>query len=269
MADLSDVMNALYDQVITAVYPNGTGDPSVAGVTTTIIQGWPIKNKLDDALGSGQAMVSIFPTNKERVITKFERVDKDVSINPATITAAISGLTITFGGTISTPQSIITIIDGVDYQYTVLDTDTLDSIATSVAALIPGATALGSVVTLASGDQITVNIATQATTALDLGRQEREFMISCWCPTPAIRALLAPAIDNYLRINYQFPIAPDNFNILIFYSHANENDSLQLPLIYKRDLFYKIQYETTQLSTTTTIAATVTNTSLTPGGLNA
>jgi hypothetical protein len=267
MADLSDVLTAVYNQVVVAVYPTGTSNPSVAGVTTTIIQGWPIKNKLDDALKLGQAMVSIFPTSMEKPITVFERVNKDVSITAPTIDIVIDDLTITFSGTISTPQSIILTIDNVTYQYTILGSDTLDIIATNMAAMIPGASAAGAVITLASGYGIIANIATQATSALELGRQERQFMICCWCPTPAIRALLGPAIDNYMRINYQFPIAPDNFNIMIFYDRTNENDDLQIPLIYKRDLYYKIQYSTTQLNNFTTIAKTITNYTITPGGL--
>lgn len=256
MADLSDVLNAICNQVVSAVYPNGPSNPSVAGVDVTIFPGWPIKNKIDDVMKAGKAMVSVFPTNKMKDITKFERIDKLISVTAPTTTITIVNLTITLGGTVSIPQSIILTVNGTDYQYTVLQTDTLASIAASLAALIPGASSVGAVITLSEASSIVGNIATPALSALDLGRQEQEFMISCWCPTPAIRDALAPPIDNFMRINYQFPIAPDNFNIMIFYDKTSLIDDLQIPLIYRRDLFYKVQYSTTQLNTYTTIAKT-------------
>lgn len=266
MADLEDVLTAVYDQVVRAVYPNGVMEQSVAGVDVTIVKGWPIKNKLEDQMFAGKAIVSIFPTNMESDITKFERIDKPISTTPATLIFTIENLQITVGGTISVPQSIILTVDTISYQYTVLISDTLDSIATSIAGLIPGATSSGTIVTLPYAYDIVINVATPALTGLDLGRQEQQFMISCWCPTPTIRAALAPPIDNYMRINYQFPIAPDNFNIMIFYVKTQLIDKLEMPLIYRRDLYYKIQYSTTQLNTYTTIASTVTNYSVTPGG---
>lgn len=267
MADLSDVLQAVYGQVVNAVYPNGTSQPSVADVDVTIIQGWPMKSRLDDALKAGKSMVSVFPTNKEKDITKFERIYKTVSVTDPTIVATVSELEITLSGTISVPQSIIATINNVSYQYTVLITDTINSVAASLAALIPGASSVGAVITLAADTySVVVSIATASLSALELGRQEREFMIAIWATSSNIRKLIGQAVDVYMRENYQFPIAPDNFNIMIFYSHTDESDKFQIPLILRRDLFYKIQYSTTKLETFMTVAKTISNLTVLPGG---
>jgi hypothetical protein len=253
--------------VVNAVYPNGVMNPSVADVDVTIIQGWPIKNKLDDVLKAGKAMVSIFPTNKEKPITVFERIYKTVLISDSTVLVDIEGLNITFSGSVSVPLSIIATVNNIPYQYTVLDSDTLYLIATNLSALIPGSSSTGATIMLSNNTySVLISFATQASAALELGRQEREFMISIWSPNPVIRPLLGSAIDNYMRENYQFPIDPDNFNIMIFYSHTDETDGLQIPLIYRRDLFFKIQYSTTKIDYFTTIAKTISNLTVITGG---
>src|SRR5271156_1747348 len=117
MADLSDVLTALAQQVVQIVYPNGTGNPSIAGVTVTVGPGWPIREKLDDILRAGNAMISIFPEEKERAGPYFERTISVANQQPATITAIVSGSTITIGGTVTLPQSIVTIVNNTGYGY--------------------------------------------------------------------------------------------------------------------------------------------------------
>jgi hypothetical protein len=207
-------------------------------------------------------MVSVFPTNKERVVTKFERFYQPVAVTAATLTAVVSEATVTIGGTVTVPQAVMIEVDGVGYGYQVLMGDTVDTIATALAAILPSATAVGAVITVSNFTYLSARIATQATAAQELGRQEREFMITCWCPTPAIRPLLAAPIDNYIRINY-LPIFSDGFYGQTFYSHTDETDHLELLDIYRRDLFFRVQYATTNTQTFTTITQPVANVTLT------
>lgn len=254
MADLSTVVSAIADKVSLAVYPTGPLNPSVAGVDVTIFAGWPIRNDLDDVLNAGNAMVSVFPTNKERVVTKFPRQWQQISVLTPTLTATVLDNTVTIGGTVSVPQAVMIIVDGRSpgYAYQVLITDTVDTIAASLAAMIPGATALGAVITIPNPVSIIARIAAQALAGLDLGRQDRVIMISVWSPSPTIRSLLAPPIDEYLRVNYQFQLN-DGFYCMLFYDHTVETDQLELQEIYRRDLNFRVQYSTTYVQPFTTI----------------
>lgn len=256
MADLSDVLETLYQQTITAVYPDGLSSPSVAGVDVTIVKGWPVRNRLDEQMKSGKALVSIFPTNKEKVVTKFERKFQTVSVSDPTLSAGVSGNTVTIGGTVTVPQSVMVIVDGIGYSYQVLITDTVDTIASALAGLIPNAIAVDNVITITDFHSLNARIATASLAAEELGRQEREFMITCWCPTPAIRSLLAPPIDKYLRINY-LPVFSDGFVGMTFYSHTDETDHLELMSVFRRDLYFRVQYATTNTEEFMTIAQPV------------
>ena len=258
MADLSDVLNQLASMVATAVYPNGYSLPSVASVDVTIFPGWPIRNKLDDQMNAGNALVSIFPTNKEKDITKFFRDWKQSTVTAPTLTATVVNKTVVIGGMVSVPQSVMVIVDGIGYAYQVLALDTLDSIAAAIALLIPDSTSSGAIVSIPSAGNIGADIGTQGTAGQSLGMQDREFMVTCWCPSPVIRSLLAPPIHKYLSINWQVPLN-DNFYCRIFYSHTNEMDGVELSNVYRRDLFFRVQYETTNTATFATVTQAYAN----------
>lgn len=258
MADLSDVLNVLSNMVSDAVYPNGTSQPSVAGVDVNIFPGWPVRNFLDDEMKAGRAVVSLYPTNKEKDVTKFPRFFQEVSRSDPTITTAIVGNILTLGGTISVPQAVMVTVDKVGYSYQVLITDTLDSIVASLALLIPGSSASGNDLTVQFKNSFFASIAVQVTSAEELGRRERVFQISCWCPTPDIRSFLAPPIDIALQREYRF-VLPDGFFCHMWYDHTDEEDFLQVPLIYRRDLFFRIQYATTYSEINTSIENNIAN----------
>jgi len=255
MPDLSQVLTTVTLLAESAVYPSGTSQPSVAGVQVTVEEGWPISTQIDKDLAAGYAHVSVFPTNKERVVTKFEREFQPNQKTAATLTATVTGQTITIGGTVTIPQAVMVIVNGQaaqGYGYQVLVNDTLDSIAAGIADLIPGSSAVGAVVTVPSAFDLVARIATAYTASEELSRQERVFMISVWAPNPNIRYLLGSAIDIAFKQNYRI-VLPDNYYGQVFYSHVEEIDILEQQIIYRRNLFYNVQYPTTVTNTYTTI----------------
>lgn len=254
MPDLSSVLNTVAGNLVTPVYPNGTGQPSiVAPAQVTIEAAWPIRTQLDKDLQAGNAHVSVYPTNMERVMTKFERNFQPSIATAATLMATVSGNTITITGTVSVPQSMMAIVNYQGYAYTVQAGDTLNSIATNWANAIPNATAYENVITIGGVYSLIARIATQYSAAQELARMDRVFMISIWSPTPTIRATLESAIDIYMKQNYRIPLA-DNFFAQVFYDQMPWTDMLEKSLIYRSDLRYIIQYPTTVTDEFTTVA---------------
>lgn len=261
MAGVKQVLDMAYNQVISAVYPNGTSQPSIAGIDVTIIEGWPIRNKLDDVLRAGNAMISVFDGGKSRTAIKFVGQEyQTVSINPATITADVSGQTVTIGGTISVPQSVMVIVNGTGFAYQVLISDTPDTIAEALADLIPGATVLGAVITIPDAHSLQARIATAATAATELGRQERIISIKLWCPTPDIRDAMYEPIGNIFKKNYRVVLA-DGFYCHIFPAEpaVAYDDSKEIPLVYMGNIEINVRYASTEADTFTTITQPVTN----------
>jgi flagellar hook-associated protein 3 FlgL len=82
----------------------------------------------------------------------------DTSAAAGTVTAAISGQGVTLGGTITAGQSVSVTVNGKTYSYTEQASDTTSTVATSLATLvaadIPGTTATGNVLTVGSSGTI-------------------------------------------------------------------------------------------------------------------
>lgn len=253
MATILEIQNALGSLIQTAVYPNGTNNPSIANCQVNIVSGWPIKNRLDADLLAGNAQVSIYQVpGLERQAPWLARVWRDVAINPATITLTVSGSTVTVGGTISTPQSCMIVVNDIGYPYAIQSIDTLNTIAENIAAILPSATSLANVITISDAYKIEARISTSGTAVLPLKRQEMGFMLSIWSPNFTIRDVLGSAIDaacTYAQ-RIQLPDQLANLN----YKKQSDTDMLEKSILYRRDLFYTVTYETTLTQTFYTIS---------------
>lgn len=253
MPGLFSVLTTLASQVTTAVYPNGTGMPSVTGKQVTIQQGYPIRTQQDVDLVAGFSHVSVYPTTKERVVTKYERIYQSITQTAPTLTLTVSGITVTVGGIVSTPQAVVIIVNRKGYGYQVQSTDTLNNIATNTAALIPGATATGNVISIPSAFKIVTNISTPYTAGEELCRVDRIFEIVIVSPNPTDRSTLTDAIDVFMKLNYRVTLA-DQFVGMVFYNDTKVDDMLEKSAVYKTILEYTIQYPTTLINTFTTIS---------------
>lgn len=253
MASLLQVLETLAQNLETPIYPNGLLNPSIVGVQVTIESGWPIRSQLDRDLEDGKVHVSVYPTNNERVVTKFQRNFESLTLTDPTITLTVENNTVTVGGTVVIPQAVMLIVNGTGYGYQIQSSDTLQTIATNTAALIPGATATGTVITIPSAYDIVARLATPYTASQELSRSDRVFMITCWCPNPTIRATLESAIDIYMKQNYRI-VLPDNYFAQVFYQGIKWTDMLEQSLIYRSDLSYTVQYATTVTNDYTSIA---------------
>lgn len=250
MADTSDVENALKALVIAAVYPNGTASPSIAGVDLFIERGWPKSAQLDTDLAAGKAHISIYPPDgMERNTTRYPREEVEVASPVHTLTATVAGNTITIGGTVSVPQNVVALC-GTQFvaAYAVQANDTLASIASGLAALIaakfPGTAAVGAVITIAGKPGIVqARIASTAQMWTRQSQQEKTYWIICWCPTPAMRDILAPAIDVALKQLDRITLA-DQSRSRLRYASTRTSDEGQKVQIYRRDLCYTVEYET-------------------------
>ncbi len=266
MADLDDVCNVLVSMVSALVYPNGIGAPSITGNTIRVFQGWPIPQQLDADLAAGISQVSIYPGLQEKNTTRYLREWQTVTQNTPTLSMVVVGQTVTIAGTIpspNNPHNVMIAVNHVPYVYAVQPTDTLASIATSLAALI-GATSAGPVVTVPATAQITVaRIGITGTSAMEVRRQERLFQLSIWCSTPAQRTTIAAAIDPAFAVT-EFITMPDQFAARLLYKNSRMSDNEQKQGLYRRDLFYTVEYATTQIVTNSQVLQIQVNVSGSP-----
>lgn len=265
MADLSDVMTALVNLAAAAVYPNGTGQASVAGVDIRVLPGWPDPATLQTDLAAGKVTVSVYPLPAERNTTRYPNEWQDGTINVAKLTLTVSGNTVTVGGTIQSGESAVVTVNGTSYSYGVLTNDTLNTVAAAIAALIAGASAVNAVVTIPSAHSLTATVVVQGTAVREVKRQDRQFQVTVWAPDFTKRDTVAKYVDVALGDTERMTM-PDNSSARLIYMHSPMTDNLEKQGIYRRDLIYSVEYATMATLTTSTVQAPVVNITEGPTG---
>jgi len=237
----------LVTTITQAVYPNGTSSPSVASVPCKIYRGWPIPANLDADLAAGTINVSVFPQPLEQNVTRYPKDWQTQNVPTPALTLTASGTTITAGGTPSSPLNAAALVNNTGYAYAVQIGDTLNSIATGLAALInvnTPATSSGPVITIPAAAQIAARVGGVGTIIRETKRQKRGFQITCWCPNPALRDLIVPPIDTTLA-DIEFLSLPDGTGGRLLYERSSVSDRVEREGLYRRDLFYSVEYATT------------------------
>jgi hypothetical protein len=250
LPDLSEVADTLVSKACAAVYPSGTSQPSVCGAAVKLFQGWPVPNDLEASLKAGKVQVSVYPLPTERKTNRnISRQWNVIDPGSPTITTTVSGSTITFAGTVSTPQNVYILVNGKGYQYSVQANDTLTSIATSLTALIkvniPAASSSGAAITVPSAYSLIARTGGIGSAVLELKRQEKEFQITVWAPTPTKRNQVAEAIDVAL-CEFTDIIFADQSHGIMRYCRTFQSDQTEKSGLYRRDLVYSIDYATTK-----------------------
>ena len=269
MADYTDVQNSLVTLAANAIYPNGTGQASVTGFGTYVYAGWPNAQQLNSDLTAlnagtgGRIHVSVFATNIERDVSRYFPWQTAISTPQATLVITVTGSQVVIGGTVSAGQSVVVTIAGAAYIYTVQAGDTLASISSGVAALIPGATSTGN--TLSSGlfgamipgaasIMATASSVTFArpgavgTVLTEYGRVARVFRTTVWAHTPAARAATAIAIDRSFR-QAPFITLADATQARMKYRASGQDDVTQRDDVYRRDIDYEVEFALTVATT--------------------
>lgn len=250
MADLIDVGNALVSLIAQTLYPNGTGQPSVTGVPTVAYVGWPNAANLDADLagiagGSGKIHVTVFPTQIERNTTRFPKSWQPQVAPVQTLSLSVVGQQVTVGGTVTTPQNAMLMVNRLPVVYAVQGTDSLTSIATALSALVSGASSSGAVITLPSSAALSAaRVGASGTSIMEIRRQDRVFQISVWADTPANRDATAQVIDVALAAT-EFLTMPDLTAARIIYRNSAVDDMVQKANLFRRNLMYSVEYATT------------------------
>lgn len=265
MADISDVTSALVNIIVATIYPNSTNQPPLAGAAVRVFEGWPVPQQLDADMATGNTtQVSVFPLPGEQPATRYLNDGEAVlSISPAKLHLAIADQTITVSGTIPTADdrhTLVALVNGRVYTYVVQTADTLNSAAAGLAAAInadpPGASSAGPVIAVAGAALIGgARVAVTGQYAREVRRQNRPVQITVWAPTPQIRSAIASAIDVALADTRFLSLADQKARMV--YRSSSITDSGQKDRAWRRDLIYAIDFGTTVVKTTTTVAAEV------------
>ena len=259
MADESDVAQAIVTAIGLILYPTGvvgTLPLSVMGSPVRVARGWPNSKNLDADLRAGIQTISVTPKNgMEKNVTRYPQDWATLTAATTTLTAVVSGQTLTFGGTVSVPQNIGVVASGVGYIYAVQANDTLATIAAHFAAAIPGAVAVGAVVTIATAKGLVARVGGVATLFKEVERLQKHFQICMWCSDPVTRDTLAALISPALSA-LKFVALPDGTDARLIYQSSNTIDTGQKEILYRRDLAFQAEWAVIQTMSASQVVLT-------------
>lgn len=246
MADQSDVETALVGLSAAALYPNGPGGESIAGADCRVYRGWPSAAALDSDLSIGLVNVTVFPADGTgRVTTRYVQQWVGTPATPS-LTVQVSGTTVTFGGNAAVGQVAGILVDGQSYAYRVQAGDTPAAVASNLAVLVRSdriAQLSGATVTIPGAGDLTARVVADAPVQKEVRRQAQTFRVSCWCPAPGTRDVVATAIDQAMSV-LTFIDLSDGTQGRLTYSGTTVFDRAQDALLYRRDLLYEVEYAT-------------------------
>jgi hypothetical protein len=282
MADLSDVEQAIVNQIAGLVYPNTTSNPSAvlndAGqpMPVRLYRGWPIAAALDADLAAGTVNISVQTRNgTERNTTRFHPDYQTVTLAAATVAAAVNSadqVVITGGGSPTITQWVTVLVGTrVVVAYNVLAADTPTTIATALAAAltaagVPATSSVGTISLTGSAAYLNAQVGVTGTQAAEWRRQETQVQITMWCPTPTVRDNAAKLVEPTLA-KTTFLTMPDQFQARFRYHNTIQFDGGEKVALYRRDLVYSAEYATTDLDTGWQVTAGDTNVQGGPGNL--
>lgn len=257
MATLDECLNALVAIAAQTIYPNGTGQPSIAGTDVRVYPGWPIPANLDDDIRLNKCHVSVFVTAAERNTIRSEARWQPASMTAPTLVLTVGDQVLTVAGTVAVPQNVAIHVNGRPYVYAVQQGDTLATIATGLAALIAvdvlGTASVGAAITAPSPARLDTP-ATGATgiSVQEVRRQERVIQLTVWAPTPALRSMLLDPIDLAMANRPRITM-PDGSVTQLRYRGSPVSDDRQVDNLYRRDLLLAVDYATVNSRTDTVI----------------
>lgn len=278
MADESEVLNVLVGLAAAVAYPNGTASPSITGGVIKIYPGWPVPNILETDIKEGGVHVSAFPLATEKKMpTALGRPYRVINPGSPTIAAsaappdalgisfivnesvpmAADGYRVTLSGTVTTPQNVYFLVDGTGYHYSVQNGDTLTSIATAMATLIPNANNAGPVITILGAAEVIARVGGVGTAARELRRQAKDFVLTIWAPTPALRDTVSSALDSALSESSNLSLSDGLPAFMVYARSLAPSDASENYLIYRRDIVFTVNYATSQTISAPQVVAPV------------
>lgn len=264
MADISDVEATLVALIATILglgqsyVPGTAAASSVVNAQCRIYRGWALPDSMAADMKAGIANVSVFPVpGTGRKMTRYVPEWKALPQVAATLTISKTGQDFIFSGTPGSNQVIgISVGTGVNpqtYAYRMLSTDTPASVASALAALVPGTSSNGNVLITNGLVNVSATLSVDQPMIREMRRQSQHVWVICWCQNPQLRDVLASAVDEGLgnlmtdagTPTDQLPL-PDGSSCILHYYSSHTDDQAQKAGIWRRDLRYVVEYPTVQ-----------------------
>lgn len=248
MADQSDVEAALVRAIAAVLYPEGTSAPSVVGPQCRIFRGWPAAAALTADLLAGVVNITVFPDGgHQHDTTRYSDELKLITLNTPTLAISVSGATATVSGVANPGQVVGILVDNIAVVHRTQVGDTPELVAATLAAYLRTrrlTTVSGATITIPNARGVVGRVVCDQTAQHETRRQRQGFRVTMWCPSPALRDLVAGLIDQALSDSNWLSLS-DGTAGFVRMAHSKVFDQSQNANLYRRDIIYNIEYPTT------------------------
>lgn len=246
MADVSDVENALVTFLTGVLYPSGVSQSSIIGSICRVYRGWPNQATLNNDLAAGVVNVTVSSDNESGRTTTRYLTALQASAGMPGVSAVVQSGNVVVGGTPEAGDVIGVLIDGAPFAYRIQAGDTPALVAANLTLAIQGsrsAAVSGTVISIPGSHAVAVRCVADGLGSRELRRQEKDFRVISWCPTPPIRDSICSAIDGTLSSIAFLPLSNGTQGRIV-YKNTASYDQAQNALLYRRDLIFSIEYPT-------------------------
>ena len=179
-----------------------------------------------------------------RNTTRYPESWQQVVVPPPTITVSTTATSVTFGG-LAGPGNLCGIkANGIGYAYAATATDGPTAVAAALQALVPGATGTGATVNVTPATGLLGRVVGTGTVLEETRRQVQGFLVTCWCPSPDSRDVVAGVVDSALA-PIRFLTLADGTGGRLKYQSTFVTDTPSKDALWRRDLVYAVEYPTT------------------------
>jgi hypothetical protein len=182
----------------------------------------------------------------------------------ATIHLDVVANTVTVSGSVTAGQVNVIIVNNIGYAYMALITDTLNTIASALAGMIPNASAVNNVITINEAYSIEARVSVPGTMRRILQSEEGIFRARVIAATHEARETLGKALQlAFLKLTPRYYLSmPDGISASIRAKGVEEINTYELDLAFVRDYLYLLEYHVVDVDEFQTIADPYQNTSV-------
>jgi hypothetical protein len=255
VADVADVEAALVAAVLGILYPNGIGAPSATGTPVRAFRGWPTTGLLTHDRAAGGVDISVFGIPGTTRNTTRWGVQVSHLPNDPSLTVSASGITATFAGTAADGDLAGVLAAQNAYVYQAQAGDSAALVAAALADLIRAdmiCWLTQATLTVPGVPKLIARTASAVTALEEWGRQEQQFRISVWAPSPAVRDGCAALVTQGLVPLTFVTLSDGTGGRLRFHGTADLDDD-QTASIYRRDIIFTVEFGTTLQVTSPTM----------------
>lgn len=251
MADQSNVEAAIVSIIANALYPGGDAVQSSVGYACKVYRGWPKSPTLDADLAENITNISVHAAESPaKNVTRYPRIWQTIGPAEGTLSVTMEGSVAIFSGSCSTGMLAGVMVDGQTYFYAVQASDSPQTVASNIAALLREAGWIveysASQVAVPQAIHFSARVVSGSGVMKEIRRQEQGFMISIWCASPVVRDVVVPVVDDALAKKIFIALVDGTYGRLRFENQITTDSSEDADL-YRRDLVYMVEYPTTIL----------------------